>query len=127
MLVGAALVAALAVPAATVHAAPAGAPPGRAVAPVEGQPACGTELPASAARRHAADHAASPVRVATYNFLHARGTSNASLDARIPLLVDAIARARADILGVQEVEELGSRGFTTARVSRGLANATGRA
>ena len=65
--------------------------------------------------------------MATYNLLHALGTSNESLDARIPLLVDAIAGAHADVVGLQEVEELGSRGFTTARVAAGLAGVTGAA
>ena len=89
-------------------------------------PACGSEAaPAGARRPRPAPGAA--VSVATYNVLHALGTSNESLDARIPLIVDAIAGSGADVVGAQEVEELGSRGFTTARVARGLAAATGTA
>lgn len=104
------------------RAAAAGAP-----APVAGEPrpACGTERPppGTPVRRTTPGPA---VRFATYNLLHALGTSNASLDARIPLIVAALASAEAEVVGVQEVEELGSRGFTTARVARGLAARDGR-
>ena len=88
-------------------------------------PACGTEGPPPDHGPQAARRSGASVTVATYNVLGALATSNESLDARIPLLVDAIAGAGADIVGLQEVEELGSRGFTTARVAAGLAGATG--
>jgi endonuclease/exonuclease/phosphatase family metal-dependent hydrolase len=96
------------------------------VASGEPRPACGTEHPRAAVPPRPAVPRSS-VRYASYNFLHALGTSNSSLDARVPLIVDAIAAAGADVVGAQEVEELGSRGFTTARVARGLVAKTGSA
>lgn len=67
------------------------------------------------------------LQVAAYNILFASGSSNASLDARVPLIIDAILDSDADVVGVQEDELIGTRGYTSERIAQGLAAATGEA
>ncbi len=88
-------------------------------------PFCSEEEPPVEAPAPLADDDSSSIHVGTFNVLFANGTSNESLDARLPLIVDAIADSEADVVGLQEAELLGSRGYTSERIARGLAAATG--
>lgn len=101
------------------HAAAADAVP-------DGAPRCGTEAPPGPSARAWPPLPPTPaIRIGTYNVLQGLGDPLELLDARLPHLRDAILAGGADVVGVQEVEEWASRGYTAARLSRLLADSTG--
>lgn len=108
-----------------VHAEPAGGDEVAAAAVPDGTPRCDTEpAPAAGAATDGAPGGPT-IRIGTYNLLQGLGAPLEELDARLPHLRDEILAGGADIVGVQEVEQWESRGYTTARLARLLADATG--
>jgi endonuclease/exonuclease/phosphatase family metal-dependent hydrolase len=88
-------------------------------------PQCSAEAPTPGAPTPAADPDPSSIKVGGFNVLFANGTSNESLDARLPLIVDAIHGSGADVVTIAEDELIGSRGYTSQRIARQLAAITG--
>jgi endonuclease/exonuclease/phosphatase family metal-dependent hydrolase len=91
----------------------------------EAEPTCRTEQPPAGAPAAVPDPDPSSIAIGSFNVLFASGTSNESLDARVPLIVDALHASGADVVGIQEDELIGSRGHTSERIARGLSAATG--
>jgi endonuclease/exonuclease/phosphatase family metal-dependent hydrolase len=88
--------------------------------PTDGQPECGTEGSVPA------DVPASKLRIATFNVLHTQDdVGEQTLETRVPLLVQALADARIDVAGLQEVAKTTNHGSVAQRIAQGLAATTG--
>jgi endonuclease/exonuclease/phosphatase family metal-dependent hydrolase len=125
VLVASVMVAALVIPVTTATAAERDAVSRPSLGVSDVPPACSAEAPAPGAPAPTADPDPSSIKVGGFNVLFASGTSNASLDARIPLIVDAIHGSGADVVTIAEDELIGSRGHTSERIARQLAAVTG--
>jgi endonuclease/exonuclease/phosphatase family metal-dependent hydrolase len=88
--------------------------------PLDPVPLCGSEGSV------AAQVAASKLRIASYNVLHTQtDDGDVTLDARIPLLADALAGARVDAAGLQEVANTANHGLVVQRLAAALVERTG--
>jgi endonuclease/exonuclease/phosphatase family metal-dependent hydrolase len=96
----------------------AGARPASAQATLDAEPECGQET--GAAGTTVAD--APAVRVGTFNVLHSQSdVGDETLEARVPLIVAALAGARIDVAGLQEVAKTTNHGHVAQRIAQGLA------
>ena len=66
------------------------------------------------------------LRVAQFNILHTLSdVGNETLDARVKLQIDVLAKARIDVVGMQEVAKTTSHGLVVERLAGGLAKRVG--
>jgi endonuclease/exonuclease/phosphatase family metal-dependent hydrolase len=113
----------LAITAAVAVALPAAAiakPPVPAAAPSVGAtPLCGVAEP----KIHGLPRVPDSITVASYNMLHGLTTDgDRTLEARLSLTVDQIAKSGVDVVGLQEVEESTNHGLVIKRLATALAN-----
>jgi endonuclease/exonuclease/phosphatase family metal-dependent hydrolase len=114
-----AVAAALAVPISSAHSA--GPNPTAAAPTTMATPLCGQAKPTVAGLPRVPDH----ITVATFNMLHGLTTrGDSTLEARLKITIDQIARSGVDIVGLQEVEESAKHGLVIDRVAKGLAAKT---
>lgn len=65
------------------------------------------------------------VRLATFNMYGAFSSSLDSLDVRIPMMVNNLSDVQADVIGIQEAEDLDPAGRTIEQLSKTMAEKTG--
>ncbi len=85
------------------------------------EPLCGHAM-----GRNVRKATARTLRVAQFNVLHGQSDTGAeTLAARLKLQIDVLAKARVDVVGMQEVSKTTSHGLVVERLADGLAKRVG--